>query len=203
MGYQVYEDPNQSWRWAGYAVPAECDWDGCATRIDRGLAYKCEDHGDYVLMLDGEEITYDRYADELDAEEVWQEHDGFGSYFCPDHKARTGEHTAVQPKPDSLEGKRTSSLTTPGPRGASSTPLASESCAPKPCSPRVRPSEVRPLPLPLLRRHRLPRHRARRRRPAAVACITCCSYGWFDLETGKPADIEPPLFTLTEEGVLQ
>jgi len=39
--------------------------------------------------------------------------------------------------------------------------------------------------------------------PAAVACSTCCSFGWFDLETGKPADVEPPLFTLTEEGVLQ
>lgn len=39
--------------------------------------------------------------------------------------------------------------------------------------------------------------------PAAVACTHCCSYGWFDLETGKPADVEPPLFTLTSEGVLQ
>lgn len=39
--------------------------------------------------------------------------------------------------------------------------------------------------------------------PAAVACTTCCSYGWFDLETGKPANVEPPLFTLSEEGVLQ
>lgn len=45
--------------------------------------------------------------------------------------------------------------------------------------------------------------------PAAVACSTCStcstcsSFGWFDLETGKPADVEPPLFTLTEEGVLQ
>ncbi|PZE53733.1 hypothetical protein [Curtobacterium sp. MCLR17_044] len=103
MGYQVYEDPDHSWRWAGYAVPAECDWDGCDTRIDRGLAYKCEDHGDYVLMLDGEEISYAHFDDEPDAEEVWQERDGCGLYFCPDHKTRTGEHATVQPKPDSLE----------------------------------------------------------------------------------------------------
>lgn len=39
--------------------------------------------------------------------------------------------------------------------------------------------------------------------PVAVACTTCCSYGWLDLKTGKPVDVEPPLFTLTEEGVLQ
>ncbi|UFU15998.1 hypothetical protein LQK89_17410 (plasmid) [Curtobacterium sp. C1] len=103
MGFQVYEDPDHDWRWAGYAVHAECDWDGCSTRIDRGLAYKCEDHGDYVLMLDGEEISYTRFDDEPDADEVWQERDGCGLYFCPDHKARTGEHATVQPKPDSLE----------------------------------------------------------------------------------------------------
>ena len=39
--------------------------------------------------------------------------------------------------------------------------------------------------------------------PAAVACAHCSSYCWFDLETGQPADVEPPLFSLTEEGAFQ
>lgn len=36
----------------------------------------------------------------------------------------------------------------------------------------------------------------------AVACARCCSFGWIDTTTGTPADVEPPLFTLTEEGVI-
>jgi len=39
--------------------------------------------------------------------------------------------------------------------------------------------------------------------PAAVACVHCRSFGWFDVETGQPADVEPPLFSLTEEGAFQ
>lgn len=103
MGYQVYEDSDHRWRWAGYGVPAECDWGDCTAQIDRGHAHKCEDHGDYVLMLDGDEISYDRFDDEPDAEEQWQERDGCGLYFCETHRSRTGEHGPVQPKPDPLE----------------------------------------------------------------------------------------------------
>lgn len=103
MGYQVYEDPDHPSRWAGYAVPAECDWVDCRAAIHRGLNNKCEDHGDYVLMLDGQQIGYDRFDDEPDAEEVWVEQAGCGLYFCEPHRSRTGEHGSVQPKPDSLE----------------------------------------------------------------------------------------------------
>lgn len=103
MGYQVYEDPNHRWRWAGYGVPAECDWDGCTASIDRGQAYRCDDHGDYVLMLDGDQIDYARFEEAPDAEEVWQERDGCGLYFCDTHRSRTSDHRPVQPKPDSLE----------------------------------------------------------------------------------------------------
>jgi len=35
-----------------------------------------------------------------------------------------------------------------------------------------------------------------------IPCADCCSFGWIDRETGTPADVEPPLFTLTEEGAL-
>jgi len=103
MGYQVYEDPDHPSRWAGYAVPAECDWASCHTAIHRGLNNKCEDHGDYVLMLDGQQIGYDRFDGEPDAEEVWVEQVGCGLYFCEPHRSRTGEHGSVRPKPDSLE----------------------------------------------------------------------------------------------------
>ena len=50
MGYQVYED-SKTGRWAGYGVPAECDRPDCATKIDRGLAYRCEDHGHWRPLL--------------------------------------------------------------------------------------------------------------------------------------------------------
>ena len=46
MGYQVYED---HWakeygvdRWAGYGVPAVCDFPDCTVKIDGGTDYRCE-----------------------------------------------------------------------------------------------------------------------------------------------------------------
>jgi len=103
MGYQVYEDPDHPSRWAGYGVPAECDWGDCHAQIDRGLGYKCEDHGGYALMLDGQEIGYDRIEDEPTAVEEWAPEEGCGLFFCETHRFRTPEHGPVQPKPDSLE----------------------------------------------------------------------------------------------------
>lgn len=101
MGYAVYEDPEGHDRWAGYGVPAECDWTDCHAKIDRGIGCKCEDHGDYHLFLNGEEVAYDRYGDDPDAEEDWVEEPGCGLYFCEEHRTPTGlhdaEHTAVKP----------------------------------------------------------------------------------------------------------
>lgn len=53
MGYARYEiiRPNGDRIEAGYAVPAECEEEGCGAKIDRGLAYLCgkdprgDDHG--------------------------------------------------------------------------------------------------------------------------------------------------------------
>jgi len=107
MGYQVYEDQSARdcgvERWAGYGVPAICDWPDCDEKIDRGLGHKCEEHGAYRLMLDGEEISYDRFDDEPDAEEDWTEAEGCGLYFCEDHLYRHSEHEGIEPKPDTAE----------------------------------------------------------------------------------------------------
>lgn len=85
MGYQVYEDFGAP-RWAGYGVPAECDWPACTQRIDRGLAYKCETH---TWVDDGGE---DVVAG-----------DGCRLFFCEAHRYRVEEHEWIEPKPDSIE----------------------------------------------------------------------------------------------------
>lgn len=103
MGYQVYKDIEGHDRWAGYGVPAECDMPDCSAEIDRGLAYKCEHHGHYVLMLDGSPIDYSRWDDEPDAEEEWVEGKGCGLYFCGEHESPTSAHEGVEPKPDTVE----------------------------------------------------------------------------------------------------
>lgn len=104
MGYQVYPDQDARDRgvdrWAGYGVPAECDWPDCREEIDRGLGFKCEDHGSYRLMLNGVQIDYARFDDEPDAEEVWTEAGGCGLYFCEHHRYETGTHAGLAPKPD-------------------------------------------------------------------------------------------------------
>lgn len=104
MGYQVYEDRDALAdgveRWAGYGVPAECDWPDCTEMIDRGMGFKCEDHGGYVLMLDGEPISYSRFEDEPDAEEEWTQTPGCGLYFCEQHREDTTAHIAFRAKPD-------------------------------------------------------------------------------------------------------
>ena len=97
MGYAVYWTPEHN-RWEGYAVPAQCDWPSCRTQVDRGLAYRCEDHGGYKLMLDGAEISYSRFHCEPAAEEEWEEEPGCELTFCDEHRAATSDHHGVSPK---------------------------------------------------------------------------------------------------------
>ncbi len=56
---------NSEGRDCGYMIDAICDFDGCESEIDRGLAYVCGD------MHDGGEF-------------------GCGRYFCYDHLIQTG-----------------------------------------------------------------------------------------------------------------
>lgn len=79
MGYSVHEDRSGG-RWAGYGVPAECDWISCSEKIDRGMAYKCEEHGPDV--------------------------DGCGLFFCYEHRKAPGHDTMATPKPDTDEWVR-------------------------------------------------------------------------------------------------
>ena len=89
MGYQVYEDTDG--RWAGYGVPAVCDWPDCSAAIHRGLGYKCEENVTY---------TYDENEEETERIEP-----GCGLFFCEEHRYRTDEHMRddVVPKPDTAE----------------------------------------------------------------------------------------------------
>lgn len=60
-GYYVLSDGRE----AGYGVEAECDFEGCSERIDRGLGYLCGDNPD-----------------------GWRDEDdpGCGDYFCAAHE---------------------------------------------------------------------------------------------------------------------
>jgi len=130
MGYAVHEEKSEYWkliqslggevislrdakldgpaalRFAGYGVPAGCDWPDCDEEINRGLGFKCEEHGRYELMLNGEAISYDRFDDEPEAEEEWVTADGCGLYFCEDHREKTTAHTLIAAKPDTIEWVR-------------------------------------------------------------------------------------------------
>ena len=66
MGWAVGYDDNWG-RWIGYGVPATCDYPGCGTEIDRGLAYVCCDQQPYG----GDE--------------------GCGLFFCFDHPRIDGK----------------------------------------------------------------------------------------------------------------
>lgn len=66
MGWSVGYDSNWK-RDIGYGVPAICDFPGCGTAIDRGLAYVCG----------GEPYGGD---------------DGCGLYFCGEHMLLGGKH---------------------------------------------------------------------------------------------------------------
>lgn len=84
MSNSVYWDREQE-RWAGYAVPAQCDEPDCRTRIDRGLGYKCE-----------EVVTFDDDDDEVISE-------GCGLFFCEDHLYSPTCHPGVTPKGESRD----------------------------------------------------------------------------------------------------
>ena len=88
MGYAVYQVKND--RWAGYGVPAICDYPGCGVAIDRGLDYCC-----------GGEPNPEK---------------GCGLYFCSEHlyisidnedpqmcKRCCDEEQPFEPTPDTLE----------------------------------------------------------------------------------------------------
>lgn len=94
MGYSVYEDraarDHGVLRWAGYMVPAECDFPTCDEEIDRGLAYRCEE--------------YVRYEWDEDTEEEFEfEEEGCGLSFCGAHQYHPDHGDGVIPKPDTKE----------------------------------------------------------------------------------------------------
>jgi hypothetical protein len=101
MGYAVYEDGG---RWAGYGVPAQCDMAGCEASIDRGLDYKCETHTIWRYERGGVEIPEPEFLDE-DTEEIEEEREGCGMFFCPEHQDHA-DHASAQQKPDSEEWVR-------------------------------------------------------------------------------------------------
>lgn len=90
MGYAVYEDIWHFGRWAGYAVPAECDFPGCTEMIDRGMGYQCEEHWTILEVIEGDEVV-----DEVDFKQ-----EGCYLYFCGEHLTSVQEHDTIEPKPD-------------------------------------------------------------------------------------------------------
>lgn len=97
MGYAVYRDPEDSSRWAGYGVPAECDMPDCTTRIDRGMGYRCEEgHADEDA---------DEGLTEAEADPEFEDF-GCGLHFCEKHLYDAESHEGVDPKPDSIEWLR-------------------------------------------------------------------------------------------------
>ena len=90
MGYQVYEDRAARdlgvERWAGYGVPAVCDFPTCDAAIDRGMGYRCED----LWALESGVLV--RRKDE-----------GCGLHFCGEHLDHNVHGDDVVPKPDTAE----------------------------------------------------------------------------------------------------
>lgn len=94
MGYAVYEDmaarDRGIERWAGYGVPAVCDWPDCDVEIDRGMGWRCE-----------ESVTYEWDEDlEVESEDVGE---GCGLHFCGEHSGHETHGDDVIPKPDTPE----------------------------------------------------------------------------------------------------
>lgn len=85
VGYGVYEDGG---RWAGYMVPGVCDAPVCDAAIHRGIAYKCEYHGD-------------EYDD--DGNEIEGVPEGCGLFFCFAHEYDLAVHETAVAKPDTPE----------------------------------------------------------------------------------------------------
>ncbi|WNN95030.1 hypothetical protein SEA_MAGRITTE_53 [Microbacterium phage Magritte] len=98
MGYGV---GFREGRWIGYMVPAECDMPDCHEKIDHGMAYLCEEHVEWLYKRDGEYVESTEDWDE----EIEDENEGCGLYFCSEHRYKTAEHEKpeVQAKPDAPE----------------------------------------------------------------------------------------------------
>lgn len=81
MGYAVYEDrPALDYgveRWAGYGVPAVCDYPECDTEIDRGMGFRCSEN------------AMGKKSCEM--------------HFCPEHLYDHKSHKHSVPKPDTAE----------------------------------------------------------------------------------------------------
>lgn len=103
MGYAVYPD---IWardygvdRWAGYGVPAICDFVDCNTQIDRGMGYRCEEYTEYTYFdADGQPCT----SDDDWEDERWEDVEGCNLHFCSDHWDHD-IHADSEPKPDTAE----------------------------------------------------------------------------------------------------
>lgn len=92
MGYAVYEEPDNK-RWAGYGVPAECDFPGCSSRIQRGLDYKCD-----IIYTFEDVISNGEVIDQIEVET-----DGCGLFFCQNHLYKHDQHGDLLPKLDIKE----------------------------------------------------------------------------------------------------
>jgi hypothetical protein len=93
MGYAVYEDHAARdygvQRWAGYGVPAICDFATCEAKIDRGMGYRCEEVYSYVEDPETEE----------EREVITG---GCNLHFCGEHESHN-KHKGSTPKPDTAE----------------------------------------------------------------------------------------------------
>lgn len=103
MGYQVYEDrpalDHGVERWAGYGVPAICDFPTCETKIDRGMAYRCEEYTVYRYFdEEGEQVSEEEHWDE----EREEQEEGCEMHFCDEH-SNHDTHKDSTPKPDTAE----------------------------------------------------------------------------------------------------
>jgi len=76
MGWAFCGEDEQG-RPIGYGIEATCDYPGCATTIDRGLAYLCG---------------------EMHCPSEW----GCGKYYCPQHQLPC-RHDCPYPPPDEEE----------------------------------------------------------------------------------------------------
>jgi hypothetical protein len=103
MGYQVYEDiPARDYgvrRWAGYGVPAICDFAECEAEIDRGMGYRCEEYTRYTYFDEHSNpcAVTDDWDDEREEQVV-----GCQLHFCEEHSEHS-THKGSIPKPDTAE----------------------------------------------------------------------------------------------------
>jgi len=107
MGYAVYEDraarDRGVDRWAGYGVPAVCDFADCTELIARGMGFRCEEYTTWrYATTDGEELTAEEFEDRGEAsdQEIEEQQEGCGLHFCGAHSDHETHGDSVTPKPD-------------------------------------------------------------------------------------------------------